>query len=80
MIRESRLPLFYLCALAAVALLVVLSLCAGAVRVSPGAIWSAVRGDTGGVAYKIVRFVRLPRAVAAVLCGAIRSAVRRYSA
>lgn len=70
MIRESRLPLFYLCALAAVALLVVLSLCAGAVRVSPGAIWSAVRGDTGGAAYKIVRFVRLPRAAAAVLCGA----------
>lgn len=67
--RMRRLSLFYLLTFAAIASLIVLSLCLGAVRLSFADVCAALGGDTTGTAYKIVRFVRLPRVVAAVLCG-----------
>lgn len=70
MIRKNRLPLFYACTLLAILVLIALSLCLGAVRVSVSDVCAVFGGDTASVAYKIVRFVRLPRVVAAVLCGA----------
>ena len=62
--------LFFALLLALIVALVMLSLCLGAVRLSLSEVASLLRGDTGLAAYKIVRFVRLPRALAAILCGA----------
>lgn len=72
--RNRRLPLFYCAALAALLVLMAAALCAGAVRVSPAVLWGLLRGERAGAAYKIVRFVRLPRVAAAVLCGAALAA------
>lgn len=48
-----------------------LSLSAGAVMISPGEVLSALTGgDSASVAFKIVRYTRLPRACAALLAGA----------
>ena len=68
--NSRRLPVFCLVTAAALVVIAVLSLCLGAVRISPCELWSALRGDVSGSAYKILRYVRLPRVFAAVLCGA----------
>lgn len=48
-----------------------LSLSAGAVMISPGEVLSALTGgDSASVAFKIVRYTRLPRTCAALLAGA----------
>ena len=74
MMSDRRISLFYLAAFMAVILLVLLSLCLGAVHVSLPELLSAIRGDRSLSAYKILRYVRLPRVCAAMLCGASLSA------
>ena len=55
----------------AVAVIGVLSLCVGAESVSPGQVLQALSGSgKGTVAFRIVRYVRLPRTCAGLLAGA----------
>lgn len=52
------------------AALCVASICVGSVSLTPGQVWSALwRPDEAATATQIVRFVRLPRVLAAVLSG-----------
>lgn len=62
---------FYLLLAGLTQAVTVLSLMTGAVMVSPGeVIASLTGGDSASVAYRIVRFTRLPRTCAALLAGA----------
>ena len=62
---------FYLLLAGLTLAVAVLSLMTGAVMVSPGeVIASLTGGDSASVAYRIVRFTRLPRTCAALLAGA----------
>ncbi len=74
MITLRRLSAFYLCTLIVIFLLVLLSLCLGAVPISLSELLASFRGDASLPAYKILRYVRLPRLCAAMLCGASLSA------
>ena len=62
-------------AVAAMALLgcALLSLCVGAVALSPGQVWQALTGRATGAVRQICLLVRLPRTIAAVLAGAALS-------
>ena len=62
-------------AVAAMALLgcALLSLCVGAVALSPGQVWQALTGHATGAVRQICLLVRLPRTIAAVLAGAALS-------
>ncbi len=67
-IRRGSAPL--LGALGALTLLsALLSMCLGAVSLSPGEIAAALLGETGGTAAQIVRYARLPRTCACLLAG-----------
>ncbi|MCR5723593.1 MAG: iron ABC transporter permease [Treponema sp.] len=68
---QKRLPATAVCLLltAAVCVLFVLSLCLGAVSISPEELLTALKGEQSA-AQRILQYVRLPRAVGAVLCGA----------
>ena len=68
-VMNRRRALLYAGALFSLVVLVVLSLCLGAVRLSPTTLLEALHGDETSAAYKILRYVRLPRTVAALLCG-----------
>lgn len=57
-----------LCVLTALA--AVLSMCLGAVSVTPGEIIPALAGEQGSAAARIVRYARLPRTCACLLAGA----------
>lgn len=59
-----------LATVAAAALCALLSLCLGAVRLSPGALLGALSQGTSTVSGRILRFVRLPRTLGALLTGA----------
>lgn len=72
-LSRIRFAVFCLLLLALVALLFVLSLCLGAVRI-PLAELAAAFSGSGGSASKILRFVRIPRALSAMLCGAALAA------
>ena len=69
-----KISLFYLITVAAIFLLVVLSLCLGAVHISFAELQASLSGDTSLPAYKILRYVRIPRVCAAILCGMALSA------
>lgn len=62
-------------AVAAMALLgcALLSMCVGAVALSPGQVWQALTGRATGAVRQICLLVRLPRTIAAVLAGAALS-------
>lgn len=62
--------LFYGAVFALIATIFVLSLMLGAVKLSLADLTACLSGDHTSSAYKILRFVRLPRAVGACLCGA----------
>lgn len=67
--RRSRAALLgLLCALALLSAL--LSMCLGAVRVSPGDILPALSGRSDGVSAQIIRYARLPRTCGCLLAGA----------
>lgn len=54
----------------AVLVLFVLSICVGASRISLGQLWEVLAGgESTSSAYRIVRYVRLPRTLAAMLAG-----------
>lgn len=68
-IRRGNVPLLaVLCAL--VPLCALLSMCLGAVPVSPGALLPALLGEGEGPAADIVRYARLPRTCGCLLAGA----------
>ncbi|MBQ3967047.1 MAG: iron ABC transporter permease [Treponema sp.] len=69
-----RTSAFYLFTLTAIFILILLSLCLGAVPLSLSDLWAGIRGDTSLPAAKILRYVRIPRTCAALLCGAALSA------
>ena len=69
-----RTSAFYLFTLIAIFILILLSLCLGAVPLSLSDLWAGIRGDTSLPAAKILRYVRIPRTCAALLCGAALSA------
>lgn len=67
-VRNRALPLAL--SLALLAVLACMSICMGSARITAGDLLSAIRGtDTSSTAYRIVRYVRLPRTFAAVLSG-----------
>lgn len=67
--RRSRAALLgLLCALALLSAL--LSMCLGAVHVSPGDILPALSGRSDGVSAQIIRYARLPRTCGCLLAGA----------
>lgn len=67
--RRSRAALLgLLCALALLSTL--LSMCLGAVRVSPRDIFPALSGRSDGVSAQIIRYARLPRTCGCLLAGA----------
>lgn len=70
--RRGGKSCFSVCAVSFVILflLFVLSLCAGSVNLSFSETLAILKGETDSAAFKIIRYVRLPRAVAAILCGA----------
>ncbi|MBQ6781166.1 MAG: iron ABC transporter permease [Treponema sp.] len=72
--NAHRLSAFYVLTFCAIIVLVMLSFSLGAVHISFAELTAALCGDTAGSAYKILRFVRLPRVCAAVLCGAALAA------
>ena len=61
---------FWVLAVVALAVLIVLGISVGAVHVAPYGIWPALRGDGDPVIVAIVRTLRLPRVAAAALVGA----------
>ena len=65
---KNRFPRALSAAALALAVAAVLSLCIGPVRLSPALALGAL-SDKSSVAYRIIRFIRLPRALGAVLCG-----------
>ena len=69
-----RTSAFYLFTLTAIFILILLSLCLGAVPLSLSDLWAGILGDTSLPAAKILRYVRIPRTCAALLCGAALSA------
>ncbi|MDR0786335.1 MAG: iron ABC transporter permease [Gemmatimonadota bacterium] len=71
-LRKPAAQLLLLAALALIAVLV--SVMVGAVSLSPGEVFSAIRGDGDPTAIVIVRQLRLPRAVVAALVGAALAA------
>lgn len=71
---KNRTSLFCLMLILALFLLILLSLCLGAVHISYGELLSVLRGEREGTAYKIIRFVRFPRVCAAILCGSALAA------
>lgn len=67
--KGQRRGLVLLAALAALCLLVVLSLCIGARDISPATVWEALLGANSSEEQRIVRDLRVPRTIAGILVG-----------
>ncbi len=66
----DRRAWFWIASALGLAMLAVLGIAIGAVPLSPGAVWDALRGEGDPTTETIVRVLRLPRVAAAALIGA----------